>query len=328
MKDVNDYIQMLLPLSSKLSVLYVEDDVELQTNMKDLLITLFPKVVCASNGVEALEILKQESFALIITDLNMPKMSGIELIKEIKIKNPEQIILVISAYNQPNYLMPLISMGIENYLIKPYDLQRLTMFLLKSVLVYETKTAKKEKDYLLKQELFALKEENKELKIQLQKLTSSSILEDKTVHESKIVKGNLNSNELVEVLSYDAMQSASRIDEIVESIDFLANKIKNDVESITFADIGDLYFEASKEFSILGALDKCSEVLKELAFAFYDPHISSANMDKIQYLIFIINDNLHLWVQNVLVEQTSTHLVYIDSTLKEDVQTILDLCKV
>ncbi len=75
----------------------------------------------ASSGQEALEIIESEDVSVIISDLKMPEMDGIELVSEIKKKYPEKICFLLSAY----YLSEAISMGLNEadifeYIIKPW----------------------------------------------------------------------------------------------------------------------------------------------------------------------------------------------------------------
>ncbi len=72
----------------------------------------------ASNGVEALQILANKQFDLILTDINMPEMDGMELVKNIKQSNPEQLILVLTMMNDIVHIKKLIGMGINGFLLK------------------------------------------------------------------------------------------------------------------------------------------------------------------------------------------------------------------
>lgn len=248
MKDAQDYIHLMLPFSSKFNVLYAEDDEALREHMFDLLQSLFKSVTCASDGQEAFDLIKN-SYDILITDINMPNMNGIELIKEVKIKDPNQMILVLSAYNTPQYLIPLLKMGVNNYLIKPFDLQRFSMTLLKCVLVIEDMKNTQEKQKILKEELLHLRKENKELKelLSKDKPTVSKKIEIKPVENDN--KENVDLDKLIELLGIDTIESAQKLDELIESTDFLINKLKNNSQSRSeLVTIGDLYFELSKEF--------------------------------------------------------------------------------
>jgi EAL domain-containing protein (putative c-di-GMP-specific phosphodiesterase class I)/response regulator of citrate/malate metabolism len=115
----------IIKKAAKLKVLYVEDEEDLQKETKGLFDDIFLQVDCAKDGKEALDIYLQNStdYDLIITDLNMPKMNGIELIKEIKKINETQVIIVISAHNESEYFLQSIHSGINGYVLKPFDFE-------------------------------------------------------------------------------------------------------------------------------------------------------------------------------------------------------------
>ena len=97
-----DYIS-LEKYAKDISILFVEDDKSIAKEMELLLNEIFVNIEVAYNGIEALEkynsFYKQNNqyFDLIITDIQMPKMNGIELIKDIYKQNPNQKIIVLSA---------------------------------------------------------------------------------------------------------------------------------------------------------------------------------------------------------------------------------------
>jgi len=115
----------ILKYTDGLNVLYVEDDINLLEETKDILEDYFASLTTAVDGQDALvkyiNYYKENGtyFDLVITDINMPNMSGDVLIKNINNINPEQSIIVVSAYNEANKLIDLIQQGIDNFLLKP-----------------------------------------------------------------------------------------------------------------------------------------------------------------------------------------------------------------
>lgn len=79
----------------------------------------------ASNGVEALELIKSLGADILITDIKMPKMSGLELIQRVKKIAPNTRFIVLSGYDDFEYLKESIKLGIENYLLKPVNCEEL-----------------------------------------------------------------------------------------------------------------------------------------------------------------------------------------------------------
>lgn len=93
----------------------------------------------AANGKQALEILKIESFQLVITDIRMPGMSGLELIRSIRDISEDIPIIVMSGYEEFEYAKECLRYGVKDYLLKPVDQDNLSELLLtiREELTYE-----------------------------------------------------------------------------------------------------------------------------------------------------------------------------------------------
>ncbi|MEF3192548.1 MAG: response regulator [Campylobacterales bacterium] len=105
-------------LTKSLSVLYVEDDKSVRDATTDLLRRYAGELEVARNGKEALELFKQRKFDVVITDVNMPVMDGIELITVIRTIVPEQIIILTSAYDFSDFLGERKSGAWANFVLK------------------------------------------------------------------------------------------------------------------------------------------------------------------------------------------------------------------
>jgi diguanylate cyclase (GGDEF)-like protein len=128
-------IKELIKLSHDLSVLYVEDDARIREEMFEILEDFFGVVILAENGEDGLDKFEQYKKKtgvypdIIITDINMPKCNGIDMSKKVLECNAEQLIVVLSAHNESHYLLDLINMGIEHYLVKPMRPERMLQIL-------------------------------------------------------------------------------------------------------------------------------------------------------------------------------------------------------
>lgn len=79
----------------------------------------------APDGAAALEALKRQRADMLITDISMPRMNGLELIREAREMMPELKVIVLSGFNEFDYLKEGMKLGIENYLLKPINVQEL-----------------------------------------------------------------------------------------------------------------------------------------------------------------------------------------------------------
>jgi two-component system response regulator YesN len=106
------------------SVLIVDDEPLIRTYLRQIIPELCPAfgdVEEAKNGTDALDRLKERSFDLIITDIRMPKIDGLALTAAVKELLPEQLIIILSGYNEFFYAQEAIQYGVSNYLLKPIE---------------------------------------------------------------------------------------------------------------------------------------------------------------------------------------------------------------
>lgn len=108
-----------------LKVLFVEDEEIIREHTAISLSYLVEELQTASNGQEALEILTVFSPNIIITDLKMPVMDGVEFLKAIRLLDKDVIIIVLTAHANQEYLLELVSMHIEHFIIKPINFEKL-----------------------------------------------------------------------------------------------------------------------------------------------------------------------------------------------------------
>ena len=118
-------IKQLKSLCKELRVLYVEDDKIIQKVMLEYLEKFFLQVISADDGKEGLLSFKKQQFDIVITDLSMPNMNGLDMIEKIRAINKEQIVLVTTAHTGSEYMSRAIKYGVDGYIIKPFDFYQL-----------------------------------------------------------------------------------------------------------------------------------------------------------------------------------------------------------
>ena len=110
--------------TSELNVLVVEDDEVLRESFQQLLSYLFAEVDAAVDGQDALDQLAEKNYDIVLTDLRMPRMSGFQLLQEIRQQSPQQPIVVISAH-EDEALRRELAVYKVHYLSKPVILEEL-----------------------------------------------------------------------------------------------------------------------------------------------------------------------------------------------------------
>ena len=106
----------------KLSLLYVEDDDNTREELEYFLKNKVKELYVAKNGQEGFEFFEKYKPDLIITDIQMPVMTGTKMIKFIKEINKSIPIVIITAFNDTDYLFEAIKLNVTNYLTKPLNL--------------------------------------------------------------------------------------------------------------------------------------------------------------------------------------------------------------
>ena len=101
------------------TVLYVEDDLDVLRNIATLLNNFFQTVYLASNGETGHELFLEKDIDVLLIDIELPKMNGIELIKKIRQTNKTIPIIIISAYTNTNYLLDAVELNLSKYIVKP-----------------------------------------------------------------------------------------------------------------------------------------------------------------------------------------------------------------
>lgn len=105
-------------------ILVVDDEKFIRTGISLILEDTFKEqveVIQAKNGKEAIEIIESREFDIIISDINMPFINGIDLIKEIRKSNQDVEVIVISGYDEFEYARQCMKYGVKNYLLKPIN---------------------------------------------------------------------------------------------------------------------------------------------------------------------------------------------------------------
>ncbi|MDZ4164833.1 MAG: sigma-54 dependent transcriptional regulator [Smithellaceae bacterium] len=110
---------------AKKAILVVDDDLSMLAALSEALSSCGYEVETAGNGVEALRKFKAERFQLVITDLRMPKMGGMEVLREIKTSSPGTPVIVITAYGTVSTAVEAMKIGASEFIMKPFSLDEL-----------------------------------------------------------------------------------------------------------------------------------------------------------------------------------------------------------
>ena len=135
-----------------LTVLYVEDDDAIRASLGNILKKVFKEVItCVDgrDGVSNYELYTQNmdvEFDAIISDINMPNLNGLEMVKKIREHNLEIPVVMTTAHGESNYLMEAIKLGVSGYTLKPIDTKELLMTVQKFCEIKRNQKIIKEKE--------------------------------------------------------------------------------------------------------------------------------------------------------------------------------------
>jgi two-component system cell cycle response regulator len=110
---------------AKESVLVVDDDDDLRETVARLLSSLGFKVGTSSDGTKALKRLKDEQHTLLLTDMRMPQMDGLELIKAVSNEFPQVGVIAMTGYSESYTYVELINAGASDFIKKPFEVDEL-----------------------------------------------------------------------------------------------------------------------------------------------------------------------------------------------------------
>ncbi len=119
-----DY-RSIYDITKSLNILYVEDNIIVCEETAEMLKEYFENVSVCADGEEGLEAYERfylqngKHYDIVLTDINMPILNGIDMSKEILMINPSQVIVIVTALGEPNYVRELREIGIKHTIKKP-----------------------------------------------------------------------------------------------------------------------------------------------------------------------------------------------------------------
>ena len=225
------------------TLLYVEDNKDMQSYMKSFLEDEVKVFYQAYNGEEGVEIYQNKSPDIILTDINMPKMDGLEMSKIIKEFDPLQPIIVLSAFQDAEILKRAINIGVDGFISKPInDIKNLLNTLEKvavslqnrlnaKLLEQETKektalaSHNKKLDTILHEKLIELESINATLEERIQKEVQANREKDKQIfYQSRLAQ----MGEMISMIAHQWRQPLNAISATSQNI-----QIKAEMGTIT-----------------------------------------------------------------------------------------------
>ena len=124
-------LQTLIKTTKTFKLLYVEDDAVSRLSVTELLDNFFDDVTVAIDGEDGLKKFKENDFDIILSDINMPKLNGVDMLTQIRKLDKDVSVVFLTANNDNEYLADAIRLSVDSFIIKPLGLQNLSRTLSK-----------------------------------------------------------------------------------------------------------------------------------------------------------------------------------------------------
>lgn len=147
MKNDNDSAEIL----KRFSLLYVEDDEPIREQLTQFLKRRVGAFYVARNGREGLETYRAHQTDLVVSDIQMPEMDGLQMVEQIRAINPNVQLILTTAFNESDHFLKAIQIGIDSYVLKPVDSVILQKALNKSAQVLQQRRELAEKNMRMRQ---------------------------------------------------------------------------------------------------------------------------------------------------------------------------------
>ncbi len=292
--------------ASSLNILIVEDDYELRQSLKELLETLFREVDIAKDGIDALKKYKENKYDIVLTDINMPLMNGVDLSRELRILNKEQCILVLSAYID-DFVIDLIDIGIQGLIIKPYDIEKFLMVLSKNC---ENITIKKE---FKRRQFKVINNITKNIKPEIKSVDIERLVQKKVNYDlNRLDEDSIFSWEIIEddIKDYNC--------EMGEVIDYI---MLDGVNQENLEDLARVFRKYYSSLILIDNLDSFAAIFEDLAFYFESLDLTKIDEDKLKHfdIYLYIYDDLINFFDVVFMKKESENIDYLTDSLKSSV---------
>lgn len=318
-KDLHKY-------SHNLNVLYVEDDKDLREETTTLFKMLFKNIDTAEDGQVGLDKYNNNVYDLVISDVNMPNMNGIEMCTNIKEINPEQKISIVSAHDESAILMDLIKAGADGFILKPMHMDDLIVALYPVCRDAYTQIVNIELINELNEKNAQLEEQNRKLRSSvntietkhqqlgdlIQEKNDCLSREEKVAHpetqeiqEDIKVPEDISANVNEEVLQ-DYFQEDE--DEGEENVVFLSDHCADLTEIFTeIPEIISAYAEdpnANEVYKISGLISKAASVL-----VYYSPYLDLLSSSFTE-LSVSLEENLDTFIEIMKIDPQSVLMLF------------------
>lgn len=319
-------------------ILLVEDDENLQYQLNVFLSRFFGQIDTACDGIEALTLYEKRQYDLVMTDLTMPNMGGIELSQKIREINAKQTIFVVSAHSESEKLIDLINIGIDGFILKPFNLSHILNQLTKTCqAIYDHK--------MLEYFSCMLEETNRELLAKYAELKSKADNQARDALSMTMIKRpptpdqaatlperKLNGDEKTLLYTRSHKMSAREfhdaypfeLDKTNEDLEILEDEFNclavRTEQNITYETLSELVCvlrDYAKAIELIPQFSALAYGIRQLVETFESVH-DTAKLPGMMPMLIHLFDNLEQWRRGIFLDRNVEDIHYMDDSLISD----------
>lgn len=295
-----------LELAKTKSLMIVEDE-PLTADYISKCLSGFRSVTIAKNGLEALKLYNENKYDLVISDIYMPKMDGVELAEKIKEKNYNQPIAIISTSEDARHLIKLIDVGINSFLLKPVTPEEILEKITKVLVNIQHK------------------EEIKKLELEemLRRLGNKKYQDKALADETRKKVDHLKDINEKEWLNFKRYQDDSMF--LIDDFEKLIQKILSDnIDYFVLEDISQILEDLFKIFSLVEDFKGLAKELLRLSEILDNINLESIGKNdrvkKFELLECILED-IRTYIYDVFIDEKVTNTDYFEKSLMYNIDT-------
>ena len=127
--------------SDKIGLLIVDDEPGIRALLREIILEELDGTRCAiheaGDGKEALRILEREAVDVLVTDIRMPQLDGLNLLQQARLRHPTTEVIVMTGYSEDYTREEALRFGAQDYITKPFDVDEVRLILMKSCMKVE-----------------------------------------------------------------------------------------------------------------------------------------------------------------------------------------------
>ena len=315
--SIKEKSNTLKDIAFGMRVLFAEDDLIIQEQFKTFLLRFFAHIDTANNGVEALEYYAKNKYDLVITDLSMPQMNGIELSRHIKDTNEDQFIIVVSAHSESDKLINLINIGVDGFILKPVDIPLVIQQLLKICTIISDHNMLEYYNKLLEDTNIELERSNVEYQIALNELMQLRTYAQKDTKTLAL----MSASEYNHLYSVELFGKNDNLEEVEHMLNALVLDTNYPTQIQTVFKLRNMFKIYADEILVMPRFKLLSDSMSKLEqrMSVYEDTTSIANI--VEMVVSIIT-NMERWRLGVLKYKYMEDIHAMDNELVHEVHVL------